>query len=636
MLIRVNAEPALPGRDYQAAPSQTGEAERYRNLVEQAADGIFIADHNGLYLEVNQSGCRMLGMRRDEVVGRHIRDIIAESDHHQHAVDFELVRAGQAIVRERLVRRGDGSLFPAEVSVKRLSDGRYQGILRDISERKRAEAALRAGRQRLSLILENTSDVFALYEVDGIGRYRLVEVNASFLTTAGRRVGKPITAEMVLGRSFDELLRDVLEFEPASIERSRKHIDEAVSTGRTIRWEEASQRKTDFAHSERTDVPILDANGRCGHVLRVVHDITDQKLVEDALRASEQRFRSYFELPLIGVAISSPTRAWIEVNDGLCAMLGYPRYELLTKTWAEITHPDDLAANEANFARALAGQCDGYTMEKRFIKKDGSVVHTALSARCVRGTDRSIKYFATLVQDMTSRKTAELERERALASEQKAHEDFTRRLIESQEAERRRIAGELHDSLGQNLLLIKNRARLALATPDAHAAAQQLESIAELASLSIAEVRQISHDLRPYQLDQLGLTRALESMIESAAQSTGVVFTRKVENIDHALSTDAATNLYRVVQEGLNNVIKHSGAQAVRIEIERDIREIRLLIEDNGRGLDLSRPSRGTASGFGLQNIGERVRLLGGSLNIVSRPGAGVRLEIVIPAMESA
>ncbi|MFQ5995869.1 MAG: PAS domain S-box protein [Acidiferrobacterales bacterium] len=129
---------------------------------------------------------------------------------------------------------------------------------------------------------------------------------------------------------------------------------------------------------------------------------------ETALYQSEKRFRNYFELQSIGVAITSLGEQWVEVNDRGCELLGYPREELLQKTWRELTHPDDLAANLELYNRALAGELDNYSLDKRFIRKDGSVAHLNLAVRCVRRADRQIDYFLAIYQDITERKRAEV------------------------------------------------------------------------------------------------------------------------------------------------------------------------------------------------------------------------------------
>lgn len=131
------------------------------------------------------------------------------------------------------------------------------------------------------------------------------------------------------------------------------------------------------------------------------------KKSEEALRRSEERFRSYFELGLIGMAITSPTKGILEVNDKICEILGYDRNELVKQTWAELTHPDDLAADVAHFNRVTAGEIDGYSMDKRFIRKDGQVIDSTISVKCVRRPDGSVDHFVALLQDITERKRAE-------------------------------------------------------------------------------------------------------------------------------------------------------------------------------------------------------------------------------------
>lgn len=136
-------------------------------------------------------------------------------------------------------------------------------------------------------------------------------------------------------------------------------------------------------------------------------EIDERKRAEEELRRSEERSRSYFELGLIGMAITSPTQGWIEINDNVCEMLGYERDELMQKTWADMTHPDDLEADVASFNRVMAGELDGYSIDKRFIRKNGQVLFTTLSTRCIRRSDGSVDYFVVLLQDITRRKQDE-------------------------------------------------------------------------------------------------------------------------------------------------------------------------------------------------------------------------------------
>jgi len=228
----------------------------------------------------------------------------------------------------------------------------------------------------------------------------------------------------------------------------------------------------------------------------------------------------------------------------------------------------------------------------------------------------------------------EAERQQAVSREHQARVEYTFQLIASQEAERARIARELHDSLGQNLLLIKNHALLARANDNA-AASTRLEEISALISQAITEVRQISHDLHPYQLDHLGLTRALAAMIDSAAEASGIAFERKLDSVDAIFSMEAAINLYRIVQETVSNVLKHSRAKKVSIKLECDVREVQLRIADDGVGFNVPENGNG-GKGLGLKNIAERTRILNGVLKIDSQPGCGTRIEVTIPIAEAA
>ena len=136
-------------------------------------------------------------------------------------------------------------------------------------------------------------------------------------------------------------------------------------------------------------------------------EMIERKRAEEALRASEERFRRYFDLGLIGMAITSPSKGILEVNDELCRILGYSREELLKKTWAELTHPDDLPSDLVNFDRVMAGEIDGYSLEKRWIRKDGQIINGIMAAKCHRRPDGTVDYFVGLLQDITARKRAE-------------------------------------------------------------------------------------------------------------------------------------------------------------------------------------------------------------------------------------
>jgi PAS domain S-box-containing protein len=135
--------------------------------------------------------------------------------------------------------------------------------------------------------------------------------------------------------------------------------------------------------------------------------IIDNQGVVDTLKTSETIFRSYFEMPLHGIAITSPNKGWIEVNDKLCSMLGYSRSEILKMTWAEMTYPDDLAADEKLFNQVVSGKIEHYNLNKRFIRKDKNIIWTNLSVGCVRKDNGQVDYMIALLEDITEHKKEE-------------------------------------------------------------------------------------------------------------------------------------------------------------------------------------------------------------------------------------
>jgi signal transduction histidine kinase/ligand-binding sensor domain-containing protein len=212
-----------------------------------------------------------------------------------------------------------------------------------------------------------------------------------------------------------------------------------------------------------------------------------------------------------------------------------------------------------------------------------------------------------------------------------AQEEFSRQLLDSQERERQRIAAELHDSLGQSLLIIKNRAFLALGSiDDKEETQEQLEEISASASHAIEEAREIAYNLRPYQIDRFGLTRTLEAIVVKASDTSGIKFTAAVEKIDGLFPKEAEINIYRIVQESVNNIIKHSRATEARLVIERNGSEALIRIEDNGQGFKPIQPNTGDLQrgGFGLVGMAERARMLGGVYTVDSAPGKGTTITI--------
>lgn len=220
-----------------------------------------------------------------------------------------------------------------------------------------------------------------------------------------------------------------------------------------------------------------------------------------------------------------------------------------------------------------------------------------------------------------------------LRRETKAQQEFSRQLLESQENERKRIAGELHDSLVQDLLVAKNRSLMGLKNvQDPERVGRELEGISSALSSAIEEVREIAHNLRPYQLDRLGFSKAVRSLVVKLAESTSIRIAAEIDDVDGDLNGATSIHLYRILQEALNNVLKHSNASSALVTLKRDGSSIRLCISDDGRGLSLASTR---AKGFGLDNIAQRANLIGASFEITSGEGKGTTLQVTIPIQQA-
>jgi len=210
---------------------------------------------------------------------------------------------------------------------------------------------------------------------------------------------------------------------------------------------------------------------------------------------------------------------------------------------------------------------------------------------------------------------------------------FSRQLITSQEAERKRIAAELHDGLGQSLLVIKNRIGIGKrVAQDSEKVTAQLDEISNATGQALEEVRGIAYNLRPYHLERLGLRESLNAMIEKIREATGLEINARVALFDEVFSKDEEVLFYRVIQECLNNVIKHAQATAVEISIVQNETQVTASIQDNGRGFVAAPESQ--SNGFGLIGLAERVRMLGGMHSIQSEAGQGTTVTVIIPLRE--
>jgi signal transduction histidine kinase/ligand-binding sensor domain-containing protein len=211
-----------------------------------------------------------------------------------------------------------------------------------------------------------------------------------------------------------------------------------------------------------------------------------------------------------------------------------------------------------------------------------------------------------------------------------AQELFSRKLLESQEVERRRIAVELHDGLGQNLVLVKNLAAFRMAGNGEETSPPQTAEIVAAAERALEEVHAISYALRPPELDRLGLAKAISVMVRRAAEASGIRFETRVQ-FDGKLPAGSDIQLFRIAQEAVNNLIKHSGASTARVELWQDEAGLHLVVADDGCGLPDNPERTSDGSGLGLSGIEERARLIGAQCKWLSPPRQGTTLSVFVP-----
>ncbi len=209
-------------------------------------------------------------------------------------------------------------------------------------------------------------------------------------------------------------------------------------------------------------------------------------------------------------------------------------------------------------------------------------------------------------------------------------DELPRRLIAARERERQRIAADLHDGVGQNLMLIKAEAERGVKVPEE--SPECLGNILRLTRDTIRELRSILRHSQSYLVTQLGLTRALEAMVRNAAAASGVEFQTSIENVDTVLDAATSLGLYRAIQECLTNVVSHSQATHASLRVCVRERQLSATIGDNGCGFDPDHHlAARTVHGCGLPDIMERMEAAGGSARILSAPGKGTMIELELP-----
>jgi PAS domain S-box-containing protein len=462
----------------------------------------------------------------------------------------------------------------------------YVGSSVDITERKEAEESLR----------RKESELVEAQRLAAIGSWQWNAATDEVIWSdelyriAGLEPGSPTA----LGSNHPHL------YPPEHWERIRRCAVEMISGG---------SRRSDTARGEAQ----RDADGRITGLRGTVQDITERKHREASLglfRTLIERSNDSLEI------IDGPTLRFLDVNEKACRDLGYTREELLSLTVRDV-NPN--ASQEALERIGRLCEQTGFALfESLHRRKDGSIFPVELNVKPVTLDDR--RYYVTVCRDITERKRAE-----EFSTSQ------SRRLLEAQEAERARIARDLHDDIGQRLALLAiglEQLQRSAANP-ASGIAESIDALRRQTLDISADVQALSHQLHSSRLELLGVVPAIRGFCSeiSARQKVDVDFTH--QDVPRTVRPDIATCLFRVLQEALQNAVRHSSAARVSVNLQGTPKAISLTVRDAGRGFDpASLPHYG---GLGLTSMRERLKLVAGELVIESQPALGTTIVARVP-----
>jgi len=602
-------KPVYNSSDYVAEMS-----DQYRRLVESAPDGILVGRHGRLVL-ANAAALGLCGVdTAEQILGTGIVDLFTPETRETVRAFLDRVRPNGE--RERIdarIARSATKATDVEISAAALEDGTVQLALRDVTARRRAEDSLRKSEERLALAVAGSRE--------GVWDMNL---------ETGDVVYSPRWKQM-LGYEEDEIEPHVSAWERLVHPEDRRLAIEATNSlahgGHATFEAEFRLRHKDgyYVNVLSRGYPVRREPD--GPVVRIVGthlDLTNQKQAEAALRESEERLRLAFIAAQEGVwdwnletgaVVYSPR--WIE-------MLGYDRSEIEphVSAWERLIHPDDVGT-AVRLSESLERGADTYEGEFRLRHKAGHYVHVLSRGFPIRREAGGpvVRIVGTHF-DLTARKEAEALAERQRAEQ--ARTELLTRMVFAQEDERRRIAREMHDQFGEQLTTLARRIEALKAFADGRPGLITLIEALEAVSRQIdRDVNHLVWQLRPTALDDLGLRAALANYIKDWSQRVRVHAQLHTSGLlEDRLPSDAETTLYRIAQEALTNVARHSRATSVDVILERRGDQVVLIVEDNGVGFD---PARTTSErrGFGLLGMQERAALVGGTLQIETEPGKG-------------
>lgn len=616
-LLKRRPSPLVVAMVEDITEKKRAEEARFRHaaIVESSDDAIASVTLDGIITSWNPGAERMFGYTESEAIGKPITILVPPELPHEEDQILAKLRAGVRINHYETVRIGKtGTRIDVSLSISPIRDATgktvgFSGIIRDITERRRSEQALRESEERLRFAAQ-------------AGKMFAYSWDAS--TDSIERSGE--SAE-ILGLANDQRLSGSTAFtmvHPDDQQFVRAALANLTLDHPTFRITYRIIRPDgNMVWLERNSRGYFDQDGKLKRVVGMVADITERKQAEDkhkraeeALRSSEERLRLAQEGARIGTFernIRTGVSTWtseLELIHGLPPG-GFGGKKNL---WESFLHPEDRARVIDLFDQSLETRAP-MQGEWRIIWPDGSVHWVAGRWRVLLNEAGEPSRMVGVNIDVTERKHAE-----------EALSEVNRKLIEAQENERNRIGRELHDDINQRLAMLAVELERLQQDPSAvEGRVQELRNdVDEISN----DVQALSHDLHSSKLEYLGVVAGIKSWCKEFAdrQNASIHFKSDVESV---LPVEVGRPLLRILQEAVQNTMKHSGVKHIEVELLQKSSEIQLIVRDLGRGFDLEDAIKG--KGLGLTSMRERARLMNGTTTIESKPMGGTTICVRVP-----
>ncbi|MBI5315117.1 MAG: PAS domain S-box protein [Nitrospirae bacterium] len=599
--------------------------------MERAADAVYWIDPQAKVLDANEAASLMLGYSKEELCAMTVHDLNPDFQANMWPGFWAETQRHGTMVFETAHRAKNGRLVPIEVSVNYLSYGGKEyhcAFVRDITKRKQAQAALRSSELFLDSIVENIPDMIFVKDAQQLKFVRL------------NRAG-----EELLGRARTELIgkSDYDFFPKEEADFFTGKDQEVLRDGHFLDIPEepilTKGKGPRFLHTKK--IPLFDEMGHPQYLLGISEDITERKRTEEALQASEIFSRSVLNSLSALICVLGKDGIILKTNDAW--------KEFSCRNSNRLVPPIDSGENYLDLCRRAIADGDpaaqaiveGIEIVLRGSQPIYSSEYACLSSEkeqwfLMRVTPlKESKGVVVSHTDISERVQMGRELEnhaRLLGEKQEELESLTGKLIEAREQECKRIARELHDDFNQRLAALsvelENLERSPVAPPVS--IARQLAVIrGQMVQLS-DDLHDLAYRLHPSLLDHVGLEAAVRDHIAEFTKRTGLPVRFTAREVPMRLSPEIATNLFRVVQESLQNVSKHAKATDVTVKLSGSSKGIGVSVRDDGKGFDLGDKSA-RLKGLGLVSMEERTHGLGGFLRIHSFEMGGTKVCAWIP-----